>query len=89
MQNYRRQQQRATPSKPVEGQSDQKDTSIELVRPLILPSERWRQDPFDSFPILMHPYMNDLLDLCKSTHSQLIASVGELNVLCQDSTVTC
>jgi hypothetical protein len=77
MHNYRRQQQLAVQPKPglqdmeIDSQDNDADTIVDLGRPLMLSSERWSKDPFDSFPIQMQPYMHDLLDLCKSTAPHL------------------
>ena len=50
-----------------------------LDAPLVLSTERWSKNPFDSFPIKMQPQMHALLDLCKSTAPQSSAHMLQIS----------
>jgi len=50
-----------------------------LDAPLVLSTERWSEDPFDSFPIKMPPQMHALLNLCKSTTPQSSAHMLQIS----------
>ena len=75
MHNYRRQKKMTAAQTKLDiqdveirtGEYDAEAVVQVLESPLVLSSEPWGWDPFDSFPIKMQPYMHELLYLCKST----------------------
>ncbi|KAI1376859.1 fungal-specific transcription factor domain-containing protein [Hypoxylon crocopeplum] len=71
MRDYR-QQKRVLRGVPVGSEGDEAMAVTEPEIPSIQTPERWRWDPFESFPIKMLPYMQDLLYLYISTATEYL-----------------